>query len=77
MVRLLLFLVGTLTANRPRQWEAARYRAGDSYVGEEPVTLHPEPGNSAGGALPPHHSRHGLVRRGTARDLTAAESPAG
>jgi hypothetical protein len=55
MVRLLLLLVGTLTANRTRQWEAARCRPGDSYAGEDPDTLYPEPGNSAsGGAVPPH-----------------------
>ena len=54
MVRLLLFLLGTLTANRPRQLETAWYRTGDSYPGEEPGTLYLEPdGPADGGAVPP------------------------
>jgi len=63
VVRFLLFLLGTLTAERPAQREAARYLAVDSYRRKEPGGLHPTPDGPAIGdtwpgeprPLPPWH----------------------
>ncbi len=50
MIRLLLFLLGTLTANRPGQPEPAGHRAGDSYGRAAPGALYTEPDERADGA---------------------------
>ncbi len=49
MIRLLLLLLGTLTANRPSQLEAAGYQAGD-YGAKTPGTLYTAPDGPADGA---------------------------
>jgi hypothetical protein len=50
VIRLLLFLLGTLTANRPGQPEPAGYRAGDSYGGAAPGARYTEPDGRVDGA---------------------------
>jgi hypothetical protein len=50
VIRLLLFLLGTLTANRPGPPEPGRYRAGDPYGRAAPGALYTEPDGPADGA---------------------------
>lgn len=67
VVRLLLFLLGTLTAAKPGQPDAARYRAGDLDGRPDPGTMDPGPDGPAEGdtwpagpaPLPPWHPRAG------------------
>jgi hypothetical protein len=57
VIRLLLFLLGTLTANRSGQPEPAGYRAGDSYGRAAPGALYTEPDRPADGAGQPGQPR--------------------
>ena len=49
MVRLLLFLLGTLTTGRPGRHETAGYRAADTGVRTEPDVEYPRPDRYGGG----------------------------
>lgn len=54
MVRLLVFVLGMLTANSPARRQAVRHRFDDSYLGEEPGALYAgQDRPAAGTAWPP------------------------
>ncbi len=57
MVRILLFLLGMLTADRPWQRQAARYRDGGPYKGAVLGHLDLDPDWPASGGGPPSQTR--------------------
>src|SRR5260370_34091927 len=57
VVRFVLFLLGTLTANRLGQREAAWYRADDPYGRPEPATLQTGPRGPDDGVARPDQTR--------------------
>ncbi|HEX9539463.1 MAG TPA: hypothetical protein VGA04_14960, partial [Streptosporangiaceae bacterium] len=77
MVRFVLFLLGTLTANRLGQREAAWYRADDPYDRKEPGTLQTGPRGPDDGVAWPDQPRPLPPWQARGADLADGERPGG